>query len=483
MSDSNGTFWQAENPTRSRGRYVPPAEGRPELTLEIPITDDPSVTQFTDNTGVTRTSYSMRADKAVQSFAPILIHGELDSGDLVTLLSAQNHSVAPMPPRYKARVAIEGAHVDAGQVYDVIRFRVADPYWTDHLTLNDAAQTSDGSVLHTEGAGDGIWLVYETVSPRNIRDLEQYVANACITLMALAFDFLPRAQEIELKIRDGPWLRTAGPGYRGTTTGWDVPMLDPATLTIEVIARWIDLNVKLDSLGAAIAEPPTGAVQAQALVATTLLEGLHRRLPFEQSRFPTLTKSAKRRIRATARSAAVDEATSTEGADVKAIDKAISDCLSHFSSASYLNRANDIVTEVAAAIPELVLAVPELPKTLTDARNDLAHHLVETKSIDDLVAAMDHWIIASMATPWLLRFLLLLRIGIDPVAMREKALKHQRFEFALANIARIAHELDREPPRRPGWQIGPDGTYGPAIRYRDSDDLVLLGAAGVVCSR
>ena len=33
------------------------------------------------------------------------------------------------------------------------------------------------------------------------------------------------------------------------------------------------------------------------------------------------------------------------------------------------------------------------------------------------------------------------------------------------------------------WQIGPDGTYGPAIRYRDSDDLVLLGAAGVVCSR
>ncbi|WP_206474342.1 DUF4185 domain-containing protein [Dietzia sp. KRD202] len=32
------------------------------------------------------------------------------------------------------------------------------------------------------------------------------------------------------------------------------------------------------------------------------------------------------------------------------------------------------------------------------------------------------------------------------------------------------------------WQIGPVGTPSPAIRYFDSDDSVLLGPAGVVCS-
>ncbi|WP_152427880.1 HEPN domain-containing protein [Dietzia sp. UCD-THP] len=442
MGESNGIFWQASSPTRSRGHYGHTAAGRPELELLAPIVDDPSATEVTTTDGTSRIIYSTQADKAVKSFAPVLIHGELDTGELLTLLSAQNHAAGPILPKYRARVAILGAHVDANHAYSAMRFRVSDRYWTDHLSPGESAQTADLSVLRTEAAEDGVWLIYEGAKPRNIRDLEQYVANACITLMTLAFDFRPTIQEVELRTHDGPWLRTAGPGFRGQASDWDVPMLNTSDLTLDRIARWIDLNARLDNLGAAIADPPTGAVQAQALVATTLLEGIHRRLPFEQSRFPSLSKTAKRRIRKAARSAAVEAATSSAGADVGAVDKAISDCLSHFSSVSYLDRAHDIVAEVSAAVPELIFPVPDLPRTLKEARNDLAHHLVETESIDDLVTVINRWTIASMATPWLLRFLLLLRVGINPAILRRKALEHQRFEFVLANIARIADELN-----------------------------------------
>lgn len=442
MNDPNGTFWEASSPTRSRGHYAHSAEGRPVLELLAPIVDDPSAARVTTSDGTSRIVYSMQADKAVRSFAPILIHGELDTGENLTLLSAQNHAAGPTLPRYRARVAIVGAHVDANHAYSAMRFRVSDRYWTDHLSPGESAQIADLSTLRTEAAEDGNWLIYEASTPRNVRDLEQYVANACITLMALAYDFRPEILEIELKTYEGPWLRTAGPGFRGQTSDWDVPMLNPSELTLDRIARWIDLNARLDNLGAAIADPPTGAVQAQALVATTLLEGIHRRLPFEQSRFPSLSKAAKRRIRAAARSAALEVATSSAEADVEAVDKAISDCLSHFSSVSYLDRAHDIVTEVGTAVPELTISVPDLPKALKDARNDLAHHLVETESIDELVTVINRWTIASMAAPWLLRFLLLLRVGIDPAILRSKALEHQRFKFVLANIARIADELD-----------------------------------------
>ena len=441
MSESNGTFWEASSPIRSRGHYAPSTEGRPELRLLAPIVDDPLAARVATNDGTSRIVSSMQADKAVKSFAPILIHGELDTGENLTLLSAQNYSAGPTLPRYRARVSILGAHVDANHAYSAMRFRVSDRYWTDHLSPGESAQTADLSTLRTEAAEDGIWLIYEGASHRNIRDLEQYVANSCITLMTLAFDFRPEIQEIELRTHDGPWLRTAGSGFRGQTSDWDVPMLNTSELTLERIARWIDLNAALDNLGAASADPPTGAVQAQALVATTLLEGIHRRLPFEQSKFPSLSKAAKRKVRAVARSAAVEAATSSAGVDVGAVDKAISDCLSHFSSVSYLDRAHDIVAEVGAAVPELTMSVPDLPKLLKDARNDLAHHLVEAESIDELVTVISRWTIASMAAPWLLRFLLLLRVGVDPAILRSKSLEHQRFEFVLANIARIADEL------------------------------------------
>jgi len=75
------------------------------------------------------------------------------------------------------------------------------------------------------------------------------------------------------------------------------------------------LNDKLDGLAWAVVDPVDGAVQAQVLVATSLVEGLHRRLPFEQSKFPDASNGAVDRVKQAARRAAKDKAETEQKLD------------------------------------------------------------------------------------------------------------------------------------------------------------------------
>jgi hypothetical protein len=47
----------------------------------------------------------------VQAFLPITLQGQLETGESVTLLNAQNHGGALSTPRYVAAGAVLGAHV------------------------------------------------------------------------------------------------------------------------------------------------------------------------------------------------------------------------------------------------------------------------------------------------------------------------------------------------------------------------------------
>jgi hypothetical protein len=60
-------------------------------------------------------------------------------------------------------------------------------------------------------------------------------------------------------------------------------------LTVERFAKWIPLNDTLDGLAWGVATPVEGVLQVQVQVVTSLVEGLHRRLPYQQSKFPAAT--------------------------------------------------------------------------------------------------------------------------------------------------------------------------------------------------
>jgi hypothetical protein len=220
-------------------------------------------------------------------------------------------------------------------------------------------------------------------------------------------------------------------------------------LTVERFANWIAKNDSLDGLASAAYELGAGTVQAQVLVGTSLVEGLHRRLTYEQSQFPKATGGACDRVKKAARSAAVDRAKLEKDIDPDAVHTAIKDAVGHFEDVGYRTRAQDITDQVTSAVPELAESVPDLPGKLIVARNEIAHHLVLSDQKELLSDRIDRWTVISYVTPWLLRLLLLLHAGIEPGTLHEACLTSARFGLLRANVAAISRDL--------GWLTATDG--------------------------
>jgi hypothetical protein len=173
-----------------------------EASLAGAIAEDPRVTvEHTPTVTVT----SMSADPAdyVAAFAPVDLHGQLDSGELVSLLSAQNRGL--FTPVYVARVAVFGAHVSGDQLYSAVRFRIDVPYWTAHLPDGESHTVPDnGSILRAvtpeEGLDQGMWLVYESAQPCSRRDLDSRVLAGCRALARLALDRPLAVRTVEVRI-------------------------------------------------------------------------------------------------------------------------------------------------------------------------------------------------------------------------------------------------------------------------------------------
>jgi hypothetical protein len=139
-------------------------------------------------------------------------------------------------------------------------------------------------------------------------------------------------------------------------------------LTVERFAKWIPLNDKLDGLAWAVARTTKDVLEVRVLVATSLVEGLHRRLPYQQSKFPDVAKPVTGRILNAGRNAAGHQA-DAEGL----VRKKVTDAIVFFTEVSFRARATDIVTEVCATVPEIAESVADLPGRLSNARNEMAH--------------------------------------------------------------------------------------------------------------
>ncbi|WP_441964673.1 hypothetical protein [Mycolicibacterium houstonense] len=101
-----------------------------------------------------------------------------------------------------------------------------------------------------------------------------------------------------------------------------------------------------------------------------------------------------------------------------------------------------MVAEVSAAIPEFTIVLPDIATRIKKARNDFAHHIVYTESKEPLADRELRWMVVAVITPWLLRALLLLRAGIDPVTLRTGYAASERFTNHLAEVTRMMAELD-----------------------------------------
>lgn len=441
---SEGWFWSARGGPRVRGEFIAETGQNAEVSLVGAVVDDPRAT-VKHTASATTVTYSGDPAKIVAAFAPVDLHGELDSGQLVTLLAAQNHGL--ITPHYVVRVAVLGALVSSDQLYSALRFRIDDPFWTAHLADGEAhAVPDDGSVLRAAapeaGSDKGTWLVYESALPRSHQELDIRVVGGCLALARLALDQPLAVRTIEVRTsQNGEWLPLHSKAYSASASGVGESLLPREELTIERFANWIELNDRLDGLASAVDGLGQGTLQTQVLVGTSLVEGLHRRLQYEQSQFPEATGGALGRVKKAARNAAAEQAKAEQKMDPDLVHKAVMDAVGHFEEVGYRTRAQDIIDQVTSAVPQLAESVPGLADKLMAARNELAHHLVLSDEKEPLDHRINRWAAISYVTPWLLRLLLLLQAGTEPGALREACLRSNRFSFARANVAAIARDL------------------------------------------
>ncbi|MCV7045711.1 hypothetical protein H7J08_13685 [Mycobacterium frederiksbergense] len=449
-----GEFWLMERPEqRSRGEYRCTIGDDPEAILANELIPDPRVVYHRDAAGrITGSGKLASPARSVEAFQPVTLHGVLDSGLAVTLLDARNYGSGGWygNPHYRAVIAMLGAHVHGNdQIYAAVRFRIDDPYWLGHLTAGlSSTLEDDGSTLSAEISDDGNWLVYVANVPTTLRRLETRVISGSLLFLHLAMNVDLVTRETQVRIEpSGEWVTLTGEGCCAEPIGMNRrTLLQPSVVTVNRLAKWITLNDRLDGLAWTVARPVEGPLQVQAQVATSAVEGLHRRLPYQQAKFPLASKSTIGGIKQAARRAAAEKASTAVGLDSNQVKAAVRNALSHFEEVDYLTRAEDLVDEVCSVIPEITESVPDLAKLLSRVRNNRAHQLPQ-----ETERTMDVWvnelIVVATTTPWLLRGLLLLHAGFEPSELNEAFVAHQRFLMFRANTAKHAVEL--------GWTIPP----------------------------
>jgi hypothetical protein len=455
---ASGEFWLPETPDETvRGAFKADAGERPEAVLDDALVEDPRVSR----TATGDLMYTRGAAGGVKASLPITMQGQLDSGESVTLVNAQNWGDPGPPfgpPQYQAHYAIVGDRHTSGpeQLFSAMRFRFGHPYWLGHLQGGEtAAVGEDGSTLSVEGADDGNWLLYTSGTPPTLQRLESMVESGCLTRAELALDQEFEARDTWVRINDGDaWLTVYGPGANTPPKEFDYRTLLPREeLTLERFSNWIPINDTLDGIARVAARPLEGFLQTQALLVTALLEGLHRRLhrTFEQSKFPNVSNSALDSIKKAARGAAKDKAAARNdpNLDPEQVHKAVMDSVSHFATVEYVDRATDVITRVSAALPELIesVSVADLAESMKKSRNEMAHQLLLDEEKEPLAARQLRWLVVTHTTPWLLRALLLLEAGIDPSVLNFHQ-GNSRYPSACANVAQFVKEL--------GWQLPPN---------------------------
>jgi hypothetical protein len=448
-----GDFWTIENPdVRVRGEFTAEVGAKPEVTLAARLVADPPPTAVTEP-GDLAAALAVHAARSVAAFQPITLQGQLDTGESVTLLTAHEYEGRyGGNPRYEADVAVLGDYVaGVDQLYSAVRFRVDHPWRLTHLADGESSVVEDDrSTLSVEASDEGNWLLYESSAPATLRQLEIRVVSGCLVLVQLALDQDVAIRETQVRVApDRPWLTVRGRAFCAEIGVLKLEtLLRHEELTVERFANWIALNDRLDGLAWGVARPVEGVLQVQAQVVTSLVEGLHRRLPYAQSKFPDASRGSLDRVKQAARRAAADKAEAEQNLDPQQIRKAVKNSVAHMEDVDYAQRAEVVVAKVCSVVPEISESVADLPARLSNVRNDFAHQLPQDEAKEPLEVRYRRWLVAARVTPWLLRGLLLLHAGIEPQALRNGYLQYELFAFYRANTAQLVREL--------GWELPSD---------------------------
>lgn len=418
--EGSGEFWLVTSPTNiRRGRLVVSANARSKaaVTPEFYAGFEIEIVSVEPN-GTTTSHPRSTPERGPQTLLGLL-DGEGNEPIPVSLIQAHATHWSGDTQTFEPLWTLIGAHIDKDAQFQGIRVRLPGYGSTSSDPL---ALANGGTVRATDG-----WVELQGLPPGKYHELGRTVVHPLCTLLTLASGAPARPLALEVSREVGTWWPVhAGPRAiddRGSQLAQQ--LIWQSDLTLDAVARWLDKANILGPLPSAFASVLEAdiSVEAQALILTTVAEGLHRVLYPDTLRF-SVEHGAMVREAAVQAVRSVDESKSTADA--------VSGFLSHVHEVSYATRLEELAGRAEELVPGVTGKPSKWKALVYETRNRYAHqHSADWMEEDDL----DRVLTTAQSLRWVLRLLLLDQAGLDPQVLAQRFTHHQRYQFFLTNAA------------------------------------------------
>ena len=394
----------------------------------------------------------------------LTVHGELDTGERVTLPSAftagwTQNGTGYQSQRLRAFYALIGDHVDGANArFTGVRVRIRHldawanlPGFTSALDPATGKQTlvfekpdvppaalANGARVVVEqvtgrqgpDVSGGklkrqVWLAVLNAPPATYRDIERSIVKPLANLLTLSTSKECPVVAVEVSADQSyPWMTVHSAAMKPAADAI-VPLpeiLLPLAVTgLEGVAAWLDSVIRLGPLPSVVARTAMtrdDPLETQLLELTTAAEGLHRLMLLQHKR---MTDDQAKEARAKA----------LEGIKELADDvrEVVQGALSHLTDQSYPRRLADLAEHVGQAVPGVTGNTLQWKKYVVNTRNGFAHALehgfLDLDNVEESIAVLQ-------SLRWLLAGLLLLQTGIDGVTLGGHFEGHQSYQLFLA---------------------------------------------------
>jgi hypothetical protein len=267
------------------------------------------------------------------------------------------------------------------------------------------------------------WFELTLLPPSRYHELGRTVVRPLCTLLTLTSGVPVRPLAMQVAGEAGNWWPVhAGPRNVGEGTVQLLQQLIPLSdLTLNVVATWLGRANTLGPLPGTFASvlETDLSVEAQALILTTVAEGLHRVLYPDTQRFSVehgdvVREAAVEAVRH------VDESKSTADA--------VNGFLSHVHEVSYAKRLQELAARAEELLPGITGKTAKWKALVYETRNRYAHQTsADWMEEDDL----DRVLTTAQSLRWVVRLLLLDQAGVDAELLARRIAHHQRCQFFL----------------------------------------------------
>lgn len=349
---------------------------------------------------------------AAADWSPRTLWG-LHEGQPFTIFSANMRVSAGLgfKPAYSAQYILWGAHVegsDAEATAVRLRFSFPPTGWAEQGAVNTAAGVLSAWV--DDNNVDG--LQWTPSTPHTMDDFKGGFPQVFTTLFRLWTGKATSVTELQLHIKGIGWCELARVGDGGPIKQVYGSLLTLDDLTLEVVGQWLTRSDQLGPIPFMVF-PGDMALQVQAFVISSALEGLHRRLHPDEARrgFQEVPKAELKNAKKAAKRHGV-EALDPAPEYVKDVETAFAQAVGHVEELTFAERIKHIVGSLSEVAPGLLGPSSEgWIKSLKDIRNTQAHAL--TNHDDFNQAEVSLYYVVSRTGRWVLRLRLLQELASD----------------------------------------------------------------------